>query len=132
TCDEPSPNGVSQSQFQRFIQTDAAINPGNSGGPLVDMSGNVVGMNTDIYTQSMGSHGVGFAMPANTIASVYNMLIGPEHKVTRGSLRTSFQPARCAAVERVYEFKNGVIVATIPPAGDAAKAGIEPGDVIVS
>jgi serine protease Do len=77
SIDEPSANGVSQTQFQRFIQTDAAINPGNSGGPLVDMAGQVVGMNTAIYTQSMGSQGVGFAMPANIIANVYNMLIGP-------------------------------------------------------
>src|SRR5258706_4913892 len=104
SIDEPSPNGVSQSQFQRFIQTDAAINPGNSGGPLVDMAGNVVGMNTAIYTQSMGSQGVGFAMPSNIIASVYNMLIGPEHKVTRGSIGISFQPAVSSAVGRMYGF----------------------------
>jgi len=132
SIDEPSANGVSQSQFQRFLQTDAAINPGNSGGPLVDMAGNVVGMNTAIYTQSMGSQGVGFAMPANSIASVYNMLIGPEHKVTRGSIGISFQPAMSSAVGRVYGFKNGVIVSTVTPSGGAAKAGVEPGDVIVS
>ncbi|MCU1324024.1 MAG: peptidase and chymotrypsin/Hap [Acidobacteriaceae bacterium] len=132
SIDEPSPNGVSQSQFQRFIQTDAAINPGNSGGPLVDMAGNVVGMNTAIYTQSMGSQGVGFAMPSNIIASVYNMLIGPDHKVTRGSIGISFQPAVSSAVGRMYGFTNGVIVATITPSGGAAKAGLQPGDVIVS
>ncbi len=132
SIDEPSPNGVSQSQFQRFIQTDAAINPGNSGGPLVDMAGNVVGMNTAIYTQSMGSQGVGFAMPSNIIASVYNMLIGPDHKVTRGSIGISFQPAVSSAVGRMYGFTNGVIVATISPSGGAAKAGLQPGDVIVS
>src|SRR6202008_997104 len=80
SIDEAGANGVSQTQFQRFIQTAAAINPGNSGGPLVDMAGQVVGMNTAIYTQSMGSQGVGFAMPSNVIANVYNMLIGPEHK----------------------------------------------------
>src|SRR5581483_10957836 len=73
-------------QFQHFIQTDAAINPGNSGGPLVDMNGQVIGMNTAIYTQSAGSEGVGFAMPSNTIVSVYNQLISPSHKVTRGSI----------------------------------------------
>lgn len=132
TIDEPGPNGVSQSQFQHFIQTDAAINPGNSGGPLVDMSGQVVGMNTAIYTQSMGSQGVGFAMPANTIASVYNMLIGPEHKVVRGSIGISFQQGLNSAVNRMYGFSNGVIVSTVTPNGGAAKAGIQPGDVIVS
>ncbi len=132
SIDEPSPNGVSQSQFQRFIQTDAAINPGNSGGPLVDMAGQVVGMNPAIYTQSMGSQGVGFAMPSNTIASVYNMLIGPDHKVTRGSIGISFQPALNSAVGRMYGFSNGVMVSTVTPSGGAAKAGIQPGDVIVS
>ncbi|MEO6806539.1 MAG: trypsin-like peptidase domain-containing protein [Edaphobacter sp.] len=132
SIDEPSPNGVSQSQFQRFIQTDAAINPGNSGGPLVDMAGQVVGMNTAIYTQSMGSQGVGFAMPSNIIAKVYNMLIGPEHKVVRGSIGITFQTAQSSAVGRVYGFTNGVIVGTVTPNGGAAKAGIQVGDVLVS
>lgn len=132
SIDEPSPSGISQSQFQRFIQTDAAINPGNSGGPLVDMDGEVVGMNTAIYTQSMGSQGVGFAMPSNIIANVYNMLIGPEHKVVRGSIGISFQSSTSSAVGRIYGFKNGIIVSTITPSGGAAKAGIKPGDVIVS
>ena len=132
SIDEAPVNGVSQTQFQRFIQTDAAINPGNSGGPLVDMAGQVVGMNTAIYTQSMGSQGVGFAMPANTIASVYNMLIGPEHKVVRGSIGIQFQVAQSSAVGRIYGFTNGVIVGVVTPNGGAAKAGIQPGDVIVS
>ncbi|NYF52193.1 trypsin-like peptidase domain-containing protein [Tunturiibacter gelidoferens] len=132
SIDEPSPNGVSQTQFQRFIQTDAAINPGNSGGPLVDMAGQVVGMNTAIYTQSMGSQGVGFAMPANIIATVYNMLIGPEHKVVRGSIGIQFQVAQSSAVNRVYGFSSGVIVGVVTPNGGAAKAGIQAGDVIVS
>ena len=124
--------GIANS-FQKFIQTDAAINPGNSGGPLVDMAGQVVGMNTAIYTQSMGSQGVGFAMPANTIASVYNMLIGPEHKVTRGSIGITFQAAQSSAVSRMYGFANGgVIVSSITPNGGAAKAGIKPQDVILS
>lgn len=132
SIDEPSPSGISQSQFQRFIQTDAAINPGNSGGPLVDMDGDVIGMNTAIYTQSMGSQGVGFAMPSNIIANVYNMLIGPEHKVVRGSIGISFQSSTSSAVGRIYGFKNGIIVSTVTPNGGAAKAGIQPGDVIVS
>jgi serine protease Do len=132
SIDEAGANGVSQTQFQRFIQTDAAINPGNSGGPLVDMAGQVVGMNTAIYTQSMGSQGVGFAMPANIIANIYNMLIGPEHKVVRGSIGIQFQTAQSSAVGRVYGFTNGVIVGVVTPNGGAAKAGIQAGDVLVS
>ncbi len=129
----PGPGGVAKNQFQRFLQTDAAINPGNSGGPLVDMSGQVVGMNTAIYTQTMGSQGVGFAMPSNTIASVYNMLIGPQHKVVRGSIGISFQGALSSAVGREYGFANGgVPVSTVTPNGGAAKAGIQPGDIVVS
>ena len=71
-------------QFQHFIQTDAAINPGNSGGPLLNMNSEVIGVNTAIYTQSSGYQGIGFAMPSNTVVQVYNDLISPSHKVTRG------------------------------------------------
>jgi len=129
---EDNPNGA-PNQFQKFIQTDAAINPGNSGGPLVDMVGQVIGMNTAIYTQSMGSQGVGFAMPSNIIANVYNMLIGPEHKVIRGSIGISFQGKESSAVGRVYGFASGgVRVATVTPGKGADKAGIQPDDIIVS
>ena len=132
SIDEPGPNGTA-SQFQKFIQTDAAINPGNSGGPLVDMAGQVIGMNTAIYTQSMGSQGVGFAMPSNVIANIYNMLISPDHKVVRGSIGISFQGMESAAVGRVYGFSSGgVLVNTVTPNGPAAKGGVKPGDVIVS
>jgi serine protease Do len=131
SIDDPEANRA-PSQFQKFIQTDAAINPGNSGGPLVDMAGEVIGMNTAIYTQSAGSEGVGFAMPSNTIASVYNMLIGPEHKVTRGSIGIQFR-VEPAAVSRQYGFANGgVFVEEVTPGKGAARAGIEPEDVIVS
>ena len=126
--------GGAPNQFQKFIQTDAAINPGNSGGPLVDMAGQVIGMNTAIYTQSMGSQGVGFAMPSNIIANVYNMLISPDHKVIRGSIGIAFQntPAS-SAVGRVYGFASGgVLVSTVTPAGPAAKGGVKSGDVIVA
>ncbi len=132
SIDEPGPNGTAQSQFQKFIQTDAAINPGNSGGPLVDLAGQVIGMNTAIYTSSMGSQGVGFAMPSNIIANVYNMLIGPEHKVVRGSIGIQFQPALSSAVQRMYGFQNGVMVSTVTPGAGAAKAGLQPNDIIVS
>lgn len=134
TIDEPAgPGNVATNQFQRFIQTDAAINPGNSGGPLVDMTGEVVGMNTAIYTSGGGSSGVGFAMPSNTIASVYNMLIGPEHKVTRGSIGITFQAAQSSAVTRMYgSASGGVIVGSVSPKGGAGKAGLQPGDVITT
>jgi serine protease Do len=133
SIDEPSPNGISQSQFQRFIQTDAAINPGNSGGPLVDMAGQVIGMNTAIYTQSAGSEGIGFAMPSNILINVYNMLIGPEHKVIRGSIGIQFQAAQSSAVARQYGFANGgVLISSVTPNGPASKAGLESGDVILA
>ena len=126
-------NGVALNEFQKFIQTDAAINPGNSGGPLVDMTGQVIGMNTAIFTQSGATEGIGFAMPSNTIAGVYNMLIGPEHKVIRGSIGVQFQAAESSAVGRVYGFANGgVIVSQVVPNGPAAKAGVQAQDIIVS
>ena len=125
--------GGQPKQFQRFIQTDAAINPGNSGGPLVDMTGSVIGMNTAIYTQSGSSAGIGFAMPSVILAKVYNDLISPAHKVVRGSLGLTFQAATSSAVGRVYGFQSGgVIVTTVSPSGGAAKAGIKPGDILVS
>jgi serine protease Do len=132
SIDDRDANGLSK-QFQRFIQTDAAINPGNSGGPLVDMTGKVIGMNTAIYTQSAGSEGVGFAMPSNIVAKVYNDLISPEHKVVRGSIGIQFQAAQSSAVSRMYGFANGgVIVGSITPNGGAAKAGIKPQDILIS
>jgi serine protease Do len=126
-------NGVAKNEFQKFIQTDAAINPGNSGGPLVDMQGEVIGMNTAIFTQSAGNEGIGFAMPSNVIIGVYNQLISPDHKVVRGSIGIQFQQGMSASVAKVYGFPNGgVIVSEVVPGGPAAKAGIQPQDIIVS
>jgi serine protease Do len=125
TLDQGAPG-----QFQHFIQTDAAINPGNSGGPLLDMNGNVIGVNTAIYTQSAGYQGIGFAMPSNTVVAVYNDLISPSHKVTRGSIGIQFRESLSGAVNRVYGFKNGVLVQEVQPGGPADKAGLKPGDII--
>jgi serine protease Do len=119
-------------QFQHFIQTDAAINPGNSGGPLLNMNGEVIGVNTAIYTQSAGYQGIGFAMPSNTVVSVYNDLISPSHKVTRGSIGIQFREGLSGAVNRVYGFKNGVLVQEVQPGGPADKAGLKPGDIITA
>jgi serine protease Do len=97
------------------------------------MAGQVIGMNTAIYTQSMGSQGVGFAMPSNIIANVYNMLIGPEHKVIRGSIGIAFNGAPSSAEKNIYGYSNGgVMVKDVTPGGPSAKAGIQPGDVILS
>jgi serine protease Do len=119
-------------QFQHFIQTDAAINPGNSGGPLLDMDGAVIGVNTAIYTQSAGYQGIGFAMPSNTVVNTYNQLIGPDHKVTRGSIGITFQADLPSAVGRVYGFKSGVLISNVQPGGPGDKAGLKPGDIIIS
>jgi serine protease Do len=125
---EPGASG----QFQHFIQTDAAINPGNSGGPLLNMNGEVIGVNTAIYTQSAGYQGIGFAMPSNTVVSVYNDLISPSHKVVRGSIGIQFKQGLSSAVNRMYNFKNGVLVQAVQPGGPADKAGMKPGDIITT
>jgi serine protease Do len=125
-------NIVPQRQFQSFIQTDAAINPGNSGGPLVNMNGEIIGINTAIFTQSMGYQGVGFAMPSNTVATVYNQLISPEHRVTRGSIGVLFNAQPNPALQRVYGVKNGVIIAEVTPGSPADQAGLKVGDAIVA
>jgi serine protease Do len=125
-------NIVPGRQFQSFIQTDAAINPGNSGGPLVDMEGEVIGINTAIYTESSGYQGVGFAMPSNTIAQVFNQLVSPAHKVERGSIGITFSAETSPAVTRMYGGGRGIIVQDVTSGGPAAQAGIKPGDAIIS
>src|ERR1019366_1203939 len=125
-------NIVPQRQFQQFIQTDAAINPGNSGGALVDMAGDIIGINTAIFTTGGGYQGVGFALPSNTVIQVYNQLIRPEHKVYRGSIGVEFNAVPNPAVARVYGVTTGVTVANVTPGGPAEKAGIKTGDTIVS
>jgi serine protease Do len=119
-------------QFQHFIQTDAAINPGNSGGPLVNMADQVIGVNTAILTQSAGYEGIGFAMPSNTVIGVYNDLIGPEHKVIRGSIGVQFRGDLPPAVQRVYGFKAGVLINAVTPHGPADQAGMKAGDIITT
>jgi serine protease Do len=123
---------VPNRQFESFIQTDAAINPGNSGGPLVNMNAEVIGINTAIYTSGGGYQGVGFAMPSNTVVNVYNQLIGPEHKVMRGSIGVQFNAVPNPAIARVYGVSSGVTIADVTPNGPAEKAGLKTGDTITS
>jgi len=123
-------NIVPNRQFQSFIQTDAAINPGNSGGPLVNMAGEVVGINTAILTETSSYAGVGFAMPSNTVAQVYNQLIGPEHRVSRGSIGIEFSAQPNPAIARIYG--SGVTVSNVVSGSPADQAGLKIGDTITS
>jgi serine protease Do len=125
-------NGLGR-QFQRFIQTDAAINPGNSGGPLVDMAGQVVGINTAIITGSRGYEGVGFALPSNTAVSVYNQLIATG-RVTRGSIGVTFTEERGTNPITLKQMgaPYGIVIEAVESGSPADKAGLKPGDVITS
>ena len=126
-------NIVPNRQFQSFIQTDAAINPGNSGGPLVDMAGEVIGINTAILTDTNAYAGVGFAMPSNTVVNVYNQLIAPEHRVARGSIGIMFNAQENPAISRVYGAgAGGVTVSDVTAGSPAERAGIKVGDTIIS
>ncbi len=127
-----SATGRSGSQYQRFLQTDAAINQGNSGGPLVNMAGEVIGVNTAILTQTGQNAGVGFALPSNTATNVYNQLV-KTGKVTRGAIGIQMQPDVTSAALRALGAPDGkgVVVSKIHPAdGPAARAGLKQGDVI--
>jgi serine protease Do len=120
-------------QFQRFLQTDAAINPGNSGGPLVNLAGEVIGINTAIITGSQGYEGVGFALPSNTAINVYNQLV-KQGKVTRGSIGVTFQEDLGTNSITLKELgaPYGVVIMGVEPGSPAEKAGLKGGDVITS
>ena len=125
-------NQLGINTFENFIQTDAAINPGNSGGALVDANGNLLGINTAIYSRSGGSLGIGFAIPVATAKQVLDSIVR-DGQVTRGwigvepndlspELRETFGVAA----------SSGVIITGVLQGGPAAKAGVVPGDVIVA
>jgi serine protease Do len=119
-------------QFQHFLQTDAAINPGNSGGPLLNIRGEVIGINTAIASRSGGYQGIGFALPINTAAEVYNSII-KTGKVTRGSIGVKFTPSdtdRARSLLKANGVAEGVFVQQVAPGGPAEKAGMKDGDII--
>ena len=123
--------GSGNRPFQSFLQTDAAINPGNSGGPLVNMAGEVIGINTAIISDTRQSAGLGFALPANSAVKVYNQLV-QSGKVTRGGIGISYKVETNSALCRAMGLKSdcGVVVDSVTPGLPAAKAGIREGDVI--
>jgi serine protease Do len=122
---------IGAQQFQRFIQTDAAINPGNSGGPLLNIRGEVIGVNTMIATQSGGYQGVGFALPINMVVRVYNDII-KEGRVTRGSIGVSWDKNTKSETLRALGVDHGVLVGDVRKDGPADKAGIKATDIILS
>jgi Do/DeqQ family serine protease len=123
---------VGISDYQFFIQTDAAINPGNSGGALVDMDGRLAGINTAIFSKSGGSHGIGFAIPSNMVRLVVQAAL-KGGKVQRPWLGASLQPVTSDIVDSLgLDRPSGALVKDVHANGPAARAGIHAGDVIVS
>ncbi len=125
-------SGVGLSDYEDFIQTDAAINPGNSGGPLVDLDGRVIGMNTAIFSRSGGSMGIGFAIPINMVKAIRDQLLSSGH-VIRGFLGIVIQDLT-PELAKTFDMdeEEGVLVAQVTPGSPADEAGLKQGDVIVS
>ena len=129
-------NQLGINTFENFIQTDAAINPGNSGGALVDVEGNLLGINTAIYSRSGGSMGIGFAIPVSTAKQVLEGIM-KDGQVTRGWIGVEPQELNAELVE-AFKLKpeatraGGVIITGVLQNGPAAQGGIRPGDVITA
>ena len=123
-------NQLGINTFENFIQTDAAINPGNSGGALVDTNGNLLGINTAIYSRSGGSMGIGFAIPVSTAKMVLDGLV-KDGQVTRGWIGVEPNDLSPELAEAFgVQTQAGVIITGVLQNGPAAKAGVRPGDVI--
>jgi serine protease Do len=133
SADRPSGLPVSEGRRADVLQTDAAINPGNSGGPLLNLRGEVIGMNTAIFTDArqQGNIGIGFAIPINAIRELLPQLrVG---KITRGRIGVGIGAIPAEAVDEFgLDNRNGALILNVAPGGAAARAGLEPGDVITS
>jgi serine protease DegQ len=125
-------NHLGINTFENFIQTDAAINPGNSGGALVDTNGNLLGINTAIYSRSGGSLGIGFAIPVTTVKTVMESIISTGH-VVRGWIGVEPQDITPELAESFgLQRKSGTIIAGVLKDGPADKAGVKPGDILLA
>jgi serine protease DegQ len=125
-------NHLGINTFENFIQTDAAINPGNSGGALVDTNGNLLGINTAIYSRSGGSLGIGFAIPVTTVKTVMESIISTG-QVIRGWIGVEPQDITPELAESFgLQRKSGTIIAGVLKDGPADKAGVKPGDILLA
>ncbi|MDQ3299066.1 MAG: trypsin-like peptidase domain-containing protein, partial [Myxococcota bacterium] len=125
-------SGMGIEDYEDFIQTDAAINPGNSGGALVNLRGELIGINTAIASKSGGYAGIGFAIPSNMARPIMDMLV-KEGKVVRGYLGVNIATVTPAiAKDQKLGVSRGAMVADVEPDGPAAKAGLVEGDVITA
>jgi serine protease Do len=124
-------SGVGIANYENFIQTDAAINPGNSGGPLLNIDGEIIGINTAIFTRSGGYQGIGFAIPVNMAKAVLRDLID-KGKVTRGWLGVAIQNIDESLAEQFgVEVTEGVLISDVQDGSPAQEAGFERGDIVI-
>ena len=125
-------NQLGINTFENFIQTDAAINPGNSGGALIDVAGNLLGINTAIYSRTGGSLGIGFAIPVTTARQVLEGLI-KDGRVTRGWIGVEPRDLTPEIAQTLnLPIKQGVLITGVVQSGPAAAGGLRPGDVVVA